>query len=64
VTKIEMTFYCSGRWESGCPGRVASSGGVDLMLQFWLERERRCDEALSEDETDAANSSWLHGKEV
>jgi hypothetical protein len=24
--------------ESGSSGRVACSGGVDLMLQFWLKR--------------------------
>jgi hypothetical protein len=38
VTKIEMIFYSSEWWESGGPRRVACGGGMDSMLQFWLER--------------------------
>jgi hypothetical protein len=37
VTKVEMTFFSSEGWESGCLGRVVDGGGADLMLQFWLE---------------------------
>jgi hypothetical protein len=34
VTKVEMTFYSSGGWKLGCPGRVAGGGGADSMLHF------------------------------
>jgi hypothetical protein len=36
--RLILSLYSSGGWESGSLGRVAYSGGVDLMLQFWLER--------------------------
>jgi hypothetical protein len=48
----------------GGPKKVACSTGVDSMLQFRLERGRRRDNALPEDETEAARSSWLKGKEA
>jgi hypothetical protein len=38
VAQVEMTFFSSGGWESGCPGRVVGSGGAYLMLRFWLKR--------------------------
>jgi hypothetical protein len=31
-------FNSSGGWESTCTWRVTSSGGLDSMLWFWLER--------------------------
>jgi hypothetical protein len=46
----------------GGPKKVACNTGVDSMLQFWLERGRRRDDALPKDETEAARSSWLKGK--
>jgi hypothetical protein len=42
---------------------VVNDGDADSMLQFQLE-ERRPDEVLSEDETEATSSSWLHEKEM
>jgi hypothetical protein len=38
VTKVEMAFYSSGGWESGCLRRVVSGGGADSMLRFCLKR--------------------------
>jgi hypothetical protein len=38
VAKVEMTFFSIEGWELGSPGRVASSGGADSMLQFRLKR--------------------------
>jgi hypothetical protein len=29
VTNVEMIFYSNRGYESGCPGRVTNSGGVD-----------------------------------
>jgi hypothetical protein len=43
--------------------RVADGGGADLMFWFWLERGRRRDEALSENETDAVSSFFGPWKE-
>jgi hypothetical protein len=37
-SRLRWSFYSSGGWESGGLGRVACGGGVDSMLQFWLER--------------------------
>jgi hypothetical protein len=61
---LRWFFYSNGVWESSCMRRVAGGGGLNLMLQFWLERGRQHDEALLEDESEAASSSWLHVKEV
>jgi hypothetical protein len=36
---------------------VANGGGADSILQFYPERGRRQDEALSKDKVDAASSS-------
>jgi hypothetical protein len=63
VDTIEMTFFSSTGWESSGTGRMADDDGVNSMLWFRLEG-RRCDEALSEDGAEAANSSRLHGKEA
>jgi hypothetical protein len=35
---LRRSFYSNGGWESDDPGRVACGGGVNSMLQFWLER--------------------------
>jgi hypothetical protein len=32
VTKVEMIFFISGRWESDCLMRVAGGGGADSIL--------------------------------
>jgi hypothetical protein len=42
---------------------VADGDGADSMLRLARDRRRR-DEALPEDEAEAARSSWLHEKEV
>jgi hypothetical protein len=36
--RLRWPFYSSAGWEWGCLRRVAGGGGVDSMLQFWLER--------------------------
>jgi hypothetical protein len=61
---LRWLFYSNGVWETSCMRRVAGGGGLDSMIQFWLERGRQHDEALLEDEPETASSSWLHGKEV
>jgi hypothetical protein len=38
---LRRPFNSSGGCESDGPGSVTDVGGVDLMLQFWLESE--CD---------------------
>jgi hypothetical protein len=46
---------------------MAGGGGTDSMLQFLIERgggEGQWDEALPEDEVEAASSTWLYGKEA
>jgi hypothetical protein len=63
VGKVEMPFYSSEGWELGYLRRVVGGGSADSMLRFWLERGR-WDEALPEDEADAASSSWLQRKEA
>jgi hypothetical protein len=46
VVKVEMTFYSSRGWELGGSGMVDYGGGVNSMLQFYLERRddgmKRC----------------------
>jgi hypothetical protein len=39
--RLRWSFYSSGGWESGSPGRVACCGDVDSMLRF--QDERRSD---------------------
>jgi hypothetical protein len=49
-----MTFLFQLRLGVNSPGRVVGGGGVDSMLRFHVERGRRRDEALPEDEAEAA----------
>jgi hypothetical protein len=62
--RLRWHFYSSGGWELDCSRRVAGGGSAYLILWFWLEKGRRWDEALLEDEADATSSSWLHGKKA
>jgi hypothetical protein len=38
VINVEIIFYSSGGWKSGCLRRVVSGGGADSMLRFCLKR--------------------------
>jgi hypothetical protein len=37
VTKIDMTFYSSGGWETDDPRKVTGGDGADSMLRFRIE---------------------------